>query len=56
MPVETMPLIRDLRRQAEEYAEMGRAFPLFGAGPLFEALDAISAALAPTGCADKPPE
>jgi len=55
MPSEAASLIRDLRRQAEEYAEMGRDFPLFGIGTLFETLDALDRSLQSNGPQTKPP-
>ncbi len=33
--------LREIRAMAEEYAEMGRDFPLFGAGSLFNLLDGL---------------
>ena len=36
--------IASLRKQANEYAEIGREFPLTGAGNLFEFLDDLDAA------------
>jgi hypothetical protein len=55
MPSEAAGLIRDVRRQVEEYAEMGRDFPLLGMGPLFETLDALDRSLQSNGPRTKPP-
>jgi hypothetical protein len=55
MPSEAASLIRDLRRQAKEYAEMGRDVPLFGLGPLFETLDALDRSLRSNRPRTKPP-
>ncbi len=37
--------IRNLQRQAKDYAETGRDFPTFGAGKLTEQLDSLQATL-----------
>lgn len=55
MPSETAGLIRDVRRQVEEYAGMGRHFPAFGLGPSFETLDVLDRALQSNGPRTEPP-
>lgn len=53
MESEAIQMIHELQRQAEEYAEMGRDFPLYGVGSLFETLDALERALTANKCKNR---